>query len=116
MGAVGELGKLAIEAGGQVVADLAELILDDVKIVDEPFRGRRDGALLADGAADRAIGLAQDTAVVVDALQQAMPARRAAPHGLGGGQALRVLLEPLDAEELRPNRLLDAYPSPFTIR
>ena len=116
MGAVGELGQLAIEAGGQVVADLAELLLDDVEIVDEPLGRRRDGPLLADGAADRAIGRAQDTAVVVDALQQALPARRAAEDGLGGGQALGVLLEPLDPEELRPDRLFDAYPSPFTIR
>ncbi len=116
MGVVGELGQLAVEAGGQVVADLAELILDDVEIVDEPFRRRRDGPLLADGAADRAIRRAQDAAVVLDALQQALPAGRAAQDGLGGGQALGVLLESLDPEELRPDRLFDAYPSPFTIR
>jgi len=29
-----------------------------------------------------------------------MPARDAVPDGLGGGQALRVLLEPLDPEQL----------------
>jgi len=116
MGTVGELGQLAVETGGQVVADLAELLLDDVEIVDEPLGRRRDGPLLADGAADRAIGRAQDAAVVVDTLQQALPARCATKDGLGGGQALGVLLEPLDPEELRPDRLFDAYPSPFTIR
>jgi hypothetical protein len=65
---------------------------------------------------ERTIGLAQDAAVVVDAPQQAVPARRAAQDGLGGGQALGVLLEPLDTEQLRPNRLFDSYPSSFTIR
>jgi len=87
-----------------------------VKVVDEPFCGRRDHTLFADGTADRAIRLAQDPTVVMDARQEAAPARRVVHDGLGGGEALGVLLEPLDPEELRPNRLLDAYPVPFTIR
>ena len=42
--AVGELGQLAVVVRGQVVADLAELLVDDVEVVDEPLGGRRDRA------------------------------------------------------------------------
>ena len=44
------------------------------------------------------------------------PANGIARDDLGGGQALGVLLETLDPEQLRANRLFDAYPSSFVIR
>ena len=68
--ALGQLGQLAVEALGQVVADLAQLLVHDVEIVDQPFRRRRDGALFSDGLGDLAISLAQHAAVVLDAGQQ----------------------------------------------
>ena len=41
---VGELGQLPVVARRQIVADLADLLFDDVIVVDQPFRRRRDRA------------------------------------------------------------------------
>ena len=106
---LGQLGQLPVEPGRQVVADLAQLFVDDVEVVDEPFRRRSDRALLADGLGDHAIGFAQDAAVVLNARQQSpAPARR---HALRGRQARGVLLEPLDAEELGADRVFENQPA-----
>src|SRR5207248_1599137 len=78
MRAVGKLRQLAIEAGGKIVADLAQLVVDDVKVIDEPFRCRGDGTLFPDSAADRAIGLPQDATVLVDTGEQATAAATSA--------------------------------------
>ena len=63
---VGQLGELAIEPGRQIVSDLPQLFVHDVKVVDQPFRRRRDGALLPNGAGDDAVCLAQDAPVVLN--------------------------------------------------
>ena len=106
-GAVGQLGQLAIEPGREIVADLPQLLVDDVEVVDEPFGRRNDRPLLADGVGDHAIRLAQDAAVVLDARQQAAVLGSPRDDGLRGRQALGVLLEALDAEELGADRVLD---------
>ena len=46
--AIGQLGKLAVVVRRQVVADLAELLVDDGEVVDEPLGGRRDRAFVLD--------------------------------------------------------------------
>ena len=104
---VGELRQLAVVAGRQVVADLADLLLDEVVVVEQPLGGRRDGAPFADRVGDGAIGGEQHARVVAEARPRAS-GRAIGPRGdaLGRGQALGVLLEPLDAEELRADRLL----------
>ena len=101
---VGELGQLTIESARQIVPDLPQLLVHDVEVVDQPFRGRRDGSLLPDGPGDDAVGFAQDAAVVLHPRQEWAAPRRAR-DGLGGGQTLGVLLESLDAEQLRTDRL-----------
>ena len=61
-----ELRQQAIEAARQVVADLADLLFDDVEVVDEPLGRRRDGPLLADRVADRTIRGEQHATVVAE--------------------------------------------------
>jgi len=68
-----ELGQLSIESRRQVVANLAQLFVHDVEVVDEPFRRRRDRALLTDGVGDHSIRLSKHTPVVLDALQESPP-------------------------------------------
>ena len=40
---LGQLGQLAVIAGWQIVADLAQLLFDQVKVVQKPFSGGHDG-------------------------------------------------------------------------
>ena len=65
--ALGQLGELAVVVRGQVVADLAELLVDDGEVVDEPLGGRRDRPLVLDRAGQDAVRLEQDAAVLGDA-------------------------------------------------
>ena len=60
---LGQFGELAVKTGRQVVADLAQLFVHDVEVVDQPFRRRRDPAFLADGLGDHSIRLAQEASV-----------------------------------------------------
>ena len=55
----GELGQLPIVAGRQIGADLADLLLDHMEIVDQPLGRRRDGRARIDGLGDIAIGRQQ---------------------------------------------------------
>ena len=100
-----ELGQLAIEAAREIVADLADLLLDDVEVVDQPLGGRRDGAFLADRRADGAIRGEQHPAVVAQPLRQRPTGAGPRRHALGSREALGMLLEALDAEELGADRL-----------
>ena len=102
---VRQLRQLAIEAARKIVADLANLLLDDVKVVDQPLGRRGDGAFLADGLADGAIGGEQHPAVVPQPCRQRTAGSRPRRDALGRREALGMLLEALDAEELAADRL-----------
>ena len=66
----GQLGQAAIIAGRQVVLDLADLFVDDVIIVEQPFGGGRDGLSGARRLHDAAIGLAQNLGVVAQTCRE----------------------------------------------
>ena len=103
---VGQLRELAVVVGRQVVPDLADLLVDDVEVVDQPFGGRRDRAFSLDGARQGPVRREQDPAVLRDPRSDRAPLTGRIGNGLGSGQALGVLLEPFHAEELRENRLV----------
>ncbi len=96
----GELRQLSVEARRQVVVDLANLLLDDVKVVDEPFGGRRDRSFFADRVGDGPVRLEEDAGVFVDPWRDPPTASAAGGDPLRHGKAFRVLLETLDTEEL----------------
>ena len=104
-GTFGELGKLAVEAGREILPDLPDDVVDDVEVVDEPLRGRRDRAFLPDHPRKDSITLKQRTPAVPHAWRQgaAGPAveRRAQARDL-----LCVLLESFGAEQLVPDGIL----------
>src|SRR5213078_162129 len=102
---VSQLGELAVEPGRQVVADLAQLFVHEMEVVDQPFRRGRDRSLLANRLRDHSMRVAQDTAVLENARQQSTALTRLAHDALGGRQALGVLFEALDTKELGPDRL-----------
>src|SRR5207237_158303 len=77
--------------------------LADVTVVDEPFRGGSDRALVADDLGDRAVAAEEDPPVVSQPRRQGGGVR----GGCGGAlrrEALGVLLEALGAQELVADR------------
>jgi len=96
----GQLRQLPIVATRQVVADLANLLLDEVIVVEQPLAGRRDCTALLDRAGDGAIGAEQDRLVLLQPDGERPPARRPRGDRLSRRKALGMLLETLDTEEL----------------
>jgi len=103
---LGKLGQLAIVVVGQVVANLAQLLVDDVEVVNEPLRSGSDRALFPDGVGERAVGVQEDPAVVREARQNGPPRTGFAGDPLGRGERFGMLLETLDAEQRRDDRRL----------
>ncbi len=98
-----ELGQLAIVAGRQVIADLADLRFHQVVVVQQPFgRGHHGPAALQFRRAGP-VGREQYVGIVIEAAAQRAHARRLRRDRLGRGKALRMLLQPLDAEQLLPH-------------
>jgi hypothetical protein len=50
-----ELGQLAVVARGEVLPDLAQLALDEMEVVDQPFGGRSEKRFLPDRFRELAI-------------------------------------------------------------
>jgi hypothetical protein len=98
--AVGQLGQLPVESDRKILPDLAELFLDDVKVVDEPFGGWSDGPFFPDHFGNGAIGLEQSSPVVLHERKQRSALVGIFGDLLGSSEALGVLPEPLDAEQL----------------
>src|SRR6185369_4524033 len=88
----------------EVLANLAQLLFDDVVIVDEPFGGGRDGAAVANRFDECFVNSFEPTSVVFETRQKL----GAALFGDGlvfGGECLSVLLETFDTEDLSLKRL-----------
>ncbi len=100
-----ELRKLAVEAGWEIVLDFADLLVDDVNIVDQPLGGGRYRMLLASTLGDRAIGFEQSPAVVSQPCRKRPAGPRLWRNAFCGREALGMLLEALDAEEIRADWL-----------
>ena len=102
----GELGQLPVEAGRKIRADLANLLLHDMIVVDQPFGRGRHRASVFNGLNEGLIGLAQAAPVVRQPSGQRVTGGRARENRLGQSQTLSVLFQSLDAEELLANGLL----------
>ena len=105
-GTVRELGQFAIEAGREVVADFTQLFVDDMEVLDQPFRGRRDRLSSAGAGGEHLVRLAQGARVIGNPGQQRQRPAAIAPDRLSRGEALGVLSQSLDTEELGANRLV----------
>ena len=100
-GALGKLGQHAVESWRQIIVDLAQLLLDDMKIIKKPFRRRGDRSVGRGRPEDGAIGRGEDSAIVAKPLGDRAALLRVGCDALRHRQALRVLLEPLDTENFR---------------
>ena len=101
-----EFWQLAIEARRQVVFDFTNLLIDNVKIVEQPFRRRRDRLTAAGSQYDAAIGRNKHICVVVESRRNWPTLAAPRVDALRFGKTLRVLLQALNTEELRANGLL----------
>ena len=81
------------------------LLLHDVIVVDQPLGRRGDVSLLPNGHGDGAIRSEEHPVVVAEPRRQPSTGPRLQCDALGDREAVGMLLEALDAEELRANRL-----------
>ncbi|MNO61713.1 hypothetical protein D3C76_523680 [compost metagenome] len=101
---LGQLRQLAVITGRQVLTDFADLLFDDVIVVQQPFGGGHYAATALQFGGARPVGRQQYLGVVPQACVQRQHIRRRGRDPLGESQALGMLLEPLDAEQLLPHR------------
>src|SRR5437660_10856620 len=97
---VGQLRQLPIIAGRQIVTNFADLIFDNVVIVEQPLGGRRRGAPVTDRPSDGAVRFEEKLLVVPQPDREGSAGNRPRGNLLGGGEARGMLLQPFDTEEL----------------
>ena len=103
----GQLGQVQVVMPRKVVPDAPDLGLDEVKVVEEPFRRRGDELAAVDIVGQDAIGLAQHPGVVLQPREEwAGLAARIPGQREAGGEGPGPFLQALDAEELSAERLL----------
>ena len=112
----GQLGQLPIEARRKVLLDLADLLFDDVEVVEQPLGGRRDRARLAARLRDREVRSDEGPRVLAQPRQQMPPPPLAGIAGLFGRERPRELLELLGGEELCPEGLWARWHSVYLPR
>ncbi len=95
-----KLRQLAVVADRQVFAYLAQLVFDDVEVIDEPLGCGRDGALPANRLGERTVGREKLARVIFEARQERAAAPRPFRHLVLGGERRGVLLKALAAEQL----------------
>ena len=86
----------------------ADLLFDQVVVVEEPLGGRRDPPAALHRVGDDLVRVAQHALVGPQPRQQPVRLRAPCPgrpHVVPAGQRLGVLLELADAEQLGPQRL-----------
>ena len=102
----GELRQLPVISGRQVVADFADLVLDDVEVVDQPLCPGSDRVTFVDDGRDRVVRAEEHPAVVGEPAAQRVSRSRSRSDSLRQREALAVLLEALGAEQLLADQLL----------
>ena len=102
---VGEVGQLPVVPARKVEADLGDVVPDDVEVVEQPLSGRTDveGGRLG---GDPGVRVLEDGERPVEPAQQRAdaPGAAAGPEVLTTGDGASVLGEPLDAQQLAPDR------------
>ena len=103
----GQARQFAAVARREVPPCRADLLLDQVEVVEQPLPGRRDAPVVVHGLRQQRPHGGEQRLVLREALQEGVrAARRAQP--MGGGQYLAVQRHLLAAEQLRAQRRFSA--------
>ena len=94
---------MTVVAGRQISAHFLNLPLNEVEIVNQPLRRRRDGSASANGTYGRPEGATKYLLIFGQPRSHCTAAGR--PNFLNLRQAPRMFFQPLNAEELGANRL-----------
>ena len=105
-----------VVAARQRGVDLRQLRLDEVEVVEQPFRRRADVVPGRGLAADEAVRGAQRTDVAAQPREEGRPRPAHRCGVLRQAQAARMLREPLRAEDLGPQRRLQHAAAPVQQR
>jgi hypothetical protein len=104
--ALGYLGQQAVVASREMVPNVPDLFVDDMEVVEEPLRGRRDLLLLLHRLGNVPVCGQKGLRIVVDPGEEIPTSGGLLSRALGRGQALGVLLQALHAEDLGADRLV----------
>lgn len=107
---VRQFWQTAVEAGWKVTLDLANLFLNDVKIIKQLFRSRRDWLALRNRLNNSAMAFGKYSGVVIEPFDNRKVSLQVGCNMLCGGQALRMLFKTFYAENFSPNRWLWRLP------
>ena len=99
----GELRELPIVARRQIRMDLMDLLFDEVIIVDQPLCCGRYRASVIDRPYGRTVGEEQSRLIVGKSSRQRLSLGRPGRYDLRNGQAARMILKPLNAEQFLAN-------------
>jgi hypothetical protein len=100
-----EVGKAAAVFLGQVPPGRADLFLDQVEVVEQPFARRRDAQPRPDGRRQHVERADQHAFVLVEPVEQSRARPRRA-QGVNAGEGPAVLLHLVGAEQLGAQRRL----------
>ena len=98
-----ELGKLIVVIRGQILLDFANLLLDNVEIVQKPFPRGRDLIARLCRSGKCAEILDQLAGIFGKTAPERLPRRPGFAHELGRRQRTRMQLQPLGAEQFGAN-------------
>ncbi len=110
--APGQVRKLPLVVRGKVLTDLADLVEDEVEIVQKPFGRRRDGLAALRPGHDRRVNHPELAIVLLEAGPHRTPASGTEAAEVLGSQPSRFRVEPLAPVELRPDRLFLSQMAP----
>jgi hypothetical protein len=106
-GAAGELGEFPVVPAGECLADLADVLVDDVVVVEQPLRRRSDVERLRLRRADARVGVVEDPPGLLEAGQQTGGLLTGAMVPLAARELARPRSERLGAEEVPADRAGD---------
>ena len=102
----GQLGQQLVVARRQVAADLAERVVDDVEVVDQPFGVDAGQAAAVPQGDELAVDLDEDPLVLDEPAEQRAAGASGRRQDAGRRQPGRVALQPLQAQALGADRAL----------